>query len=106
MAQILNQNADMMQGDTGTALVLTITSGGSAYNLTGATVNLQWLNSSGVLVSKPMTITNATGGVCSYTFQSGDTYSGNMTFQAVVTTASGGQLTTLQFISLSIGTPL
>jgi hypothetical protein len=106
MAQLLQQNADMMQGDTGIALVLSITANGTAYDLTGATVNLQWKNSSGVIVSKQMSITNATGGVCSYTFSASDTFAGNMTFQAVITTASGGQLTTLQFISLAIGSPL
>ena len=106
MAQVINANADMMAGDTGTALVLTITQGGVAYNLTGCSVNLTWLNSSGVLVSKPMVITNATGGVCTYGFSATDTSPGNMSFQAVVTTSSGSILTTMGTVLLVIGTPL
>lgn len=106
MAQVLNSNSDMMAGDTGTALVLTITQNGVAYDLTGASVNLTWLNASGTLVSKPMIITNATGGVCSYSFSATDTVAGQMSFQAVITTSSGSILTTLGTVNLTIGAPL
>lgn len=109
MAQISSLNVDMMAGDTGTTLTLTINENGTLtpYNLTGCTVSLQWLNQQNVLVSKPMTITDATNGVCAYTFASEDTFPGTMTFQAVVTnTATGQYLTTSQRFLMNVGSPL
>lgn len=106
MAQILNTNADMMAGDTGTTLVISVTNAGSAYDLTGASVSLQWLNQQSILQKRSMTITNASGGVCNYTFAQSDTFPGSMVFQIVVTTSAGTNLTSIQTVSLLVGTPL
>lgn len=109
MAQVQSLNVDMMAGDTGTTLTLTILENGTTtpYNLTGATVTLQWLNQQNVLVSHAMTITDPTGGVCAYTFAEADTFPGTMTFQAVVSNTSTGQyLTTSQRFLMNVGSPL
>ena len=105
--QTYNTNADMMAGDTGTTLTLTIESNGSAFNLTGYSASLQWINASGTLQQKGMTIPTPTNGQCVYTFQNGDTFAVSMAFQVVITdTATGEYLTTTQRVVLSIGAPL
>ena len=109
MAQISSLNVDMMAGDTGTTLTITIYENGTTtpYNLTGCTVSLQWLNQQNVLVSQNMTIVNAVQGICSYTFATTDTFPGTMTFQAVVTNTTTGQyLTTSQRFLMNVGSPL
>ncbi len=109
MSQVYNTNADMMAGDTATTLSITITNpDGSAFNLTGYTASLQFLDSAGTtLEQKAMTISAPTTGVCTYTFAQADTYSGSMTFQVVITdTATGNYLTTTQRLILNVGAPL
>lgn len=85
---------DFIVGDTGSVLKLKFVDSetNAAINLTGATVNLKWIDNT-VTITKTMTITDALNGLATYQFGSTDLLSPTQVIEASITDA-GGKLTT------------
>lgn len=95
---------DLVTGDTGSILTVTCndSAAGTAINLTGATVKVRWEDATGVLVLKTMTIENASGGIASYQFASGEIFAPKMKFEIEITDAGGKIVTNLALIELTV----
>lgn len=88
-------------GDTGSKLKVTCKNDQDSIiiDLTGATVKLKWKNTSGVLVTKTMTILSpATGGQAIYQFATAELYAGTMEFEVEITDSGGKVIRNLDLI--------
>jgi len=96
--------ADLVSGDTGALFIATCTNkeSGSIINLTGASVNLQWINSAGTPVVRAMTIVDAAAGVAQYQFLSGDNQLPAMNVEVSITDATGFVITNPETLFLSV----
>src|SRR3972149_8877166 len=90
-----------VSGDTGTKLQVTCknNSNNTVIDLTGATVKLKWKDSAGTLVTKTMTIINATGGVVEYQFGASELYAGMIYYEVEITDASSKTITSLSLLN-------
>ena len=81
----MRENA-FVAGDTGSKLRVTCTDNdtGGAIDLTGKTVNLKWLNSSGTLVTKAMTLVTPASGIAEYQFVTGELFASEMGFEVEI----------------------
>lgn len=81
---------DFVTGDTGSKLQVTCkeASTGTAIVLSSATVRLKWI-SDGTVVSRTMTVTDATNGIAEYQFAADELEAPSMRFDVEITTASG-----------------
>ncbi len=84
--------ADMVAGDTNRTLRVTCTSGGSAINLTGATVTLLWRiattgSKTDTKQQATMTLVTPASGIAPYTFTAGQLVPGKMTAEVQITAA-------------------
>jgi len=67
-----NYDLEVTQESFGYEINFTVTSGGSAKNLTGYTVTWKIWNDDGLLLSEACTLVVAADGTCKYTVQDGD----------------------------------
>ena len=93
-----------VSGDTGSVLRVTCTndSDDSAINLTGSTLSLRWLNSSGVLVTQAMTIVTAASGIAQYQFGASELYAPSMSFEIRITDSSANVIRNLSPIEVNV----
>jgi hypothetical protein len=95
-----------VSGDTGSILRVTCTndSDGSAVNLTGCSVALQWRDRlTESLISKSMTINSpATAGVVQYQFAANELVDPEMAFEVKITDGSGAVVRSLSLIVCSV----
>lgn len=91
-------------GDTGSVLRVTCTndSDDAAINLTGATVALRWLDSSGVLVTKNMSIVTAASGIAQYQFGASELFAPSMSFEVGITDASSNVIRSINLIDVNV----
>ena len=84
----------LVSGDTLSKLQVTCENDvdSTAIDLTGHTVDLQWHNAAGVLVTKLMTNDDPVNGIASYQFASAELISDQMSFQVRITNTSSGKL--------------
>jgi hypothetical protein len=87
----------LVEGDTGVVLRTTCTEGdpAEAIDLTGFSALLRW-KSTGTVVEKAMTITDAPNGVVQYQFATGDITPPDMEFEIVLTDEDGKVRASLQ----------
>lgn len=89
---------NMVEGDTAPDRTFTITRGGTAVNLTGATVKLVLVDTGSGLVTnaahQPCSIITAASGIVQYSFLAGDIASANVHFGDIVVTYSNSQIET------------
>lgn len=94
---------DLVTGDTGSRLVVTCKDkDGTAIDLTGATVRLQWEGENGVAVIQTMTINDAANGVASYQFAAGQIFAPRMVFEVEITDPLGNVVTSTEVITLTV----
>lgn len=96
---------DLVTGDTASVLRVTCKNRQTkvALDLTACTVHLHWINKSGVLVQRVMTIESpSTAGIVSYQFAAGEIESSTMKCEVQITNSSGKILTLLAPIELKV----
>lgn len=95
---------DLVTGDTGSVLELTITdkTTGAAIDLTGATVRVKWRDADGTLVTATATVTSAAGGLAEYQFTTGQIYAPEMVFEVEVTDSLGDVTTGVDTITKTV----
>lgn len=95
--------ADFVAGDTASTLrVKCVDDSGTAIDLTGCTVNIRWKNDIGVVQTKPMTVSDAAAGICTYQFDVDELFAPGMSFEAEVTDSSGKKLSNVDLISVTV----
>lgn len=79
---------EFVENDTGSKLQVTCKNDvdNTVIDLTSSSLKLKWVNAAGVLQSKSMTITNASGGVAEYLFVTGELEKGTVDFEVEITT--------------------
>jgi len=89
-----------VSGDTGSVLQVTCRDNDSndVIDLTGSTVRLKWMDAASDLQTRTMTISNPTGGVVTYQFQSGELFAKQMKFEVEVTDSGGSVLHSLSLL--------
>lgn len=95
--------ADLVTGDTGSKLKVTCLDSGTnlPVNLSGSTVRLRWEGEAGV-VTKVMSITDATNGKVEYQFLANDIIAPKMRFEVEITDAGGFVVSNLELIELEV----
>lgn len=100
-------NYDMVEGDTGTKLRITCTDkDGTAIDLTGATVKLQWRDSANVEVERSMTIEDAPDGIVYYVFAADEIFTPKMVVEVEITDASSKIVSSSSTLCLSVRSQL
>jgi len=94
---------DFVSGDTGSSIVITCTDKvtGLPINLTGSTVALNWVGSSGTVVNKAMTVVSAAQGKASYHFLANELFAPKMSLEVVISTGAD-VVSNLDLIQLSV----
>jgi len=100
----MSTSNDFVADDTGCTLSATCTDkiSGMPINLTGATVNLNWMSSANVAVTKTMVIDSVTKGKVSYKFLTGELYAPLMKLEVVVTDAASKKITSLDEVVIKV----
>lgn len=95
---------DFVAGDTGSVLNVTCKDKVTAavINLTGSTVNLQWLNAAGSRTTVAMTIVSAVAGTVKYQFTTGQLFAPAMVLEVKITDALSKVVTSLDTISVAV----
>lgn len=99
-------STEVFRGDTPT-LSFTLTQGGSAFDLTGATVRFMAKKrlkdtDANAIIDKAVTIDDATGGLASVKLSTTDTANALCLFAEVEITTSGSDILTAQHFTLDI----
>lgn len=94
---------DFVTGDTGSKLEVTCTdaSTAEAMNLAASTVRLKWV-SHGDVVSRIMTVTDASAGVAEYQFTAGELEAPAMRFDVEVTDGTGSVRTAVDMVRVAV----
>jgi len=97
-----------VSGDTGSKLQVTCKDDdtGTAIDLTGSTVQLQWKDRSGTFVEKTMTVTDAANGVAEYQFAAGELFAKKMLFEVEITDSSGNVIRSLSLLEEDVRSAL
>lgn len=94
---------DLVSGDTGSVLVITIKdSAGVVFDLTGASVVFRWDGETGALVERTATISDAANGKAEYQFAAGELFAPKMNIEVEITTVGGKKITATDLLKLSI----
>lgn len=85
----------LVSGDTGTVYQVTCKDDQTkaVIDLTGSSILLRWRSATDTIIERPMTIANATGGIVTYQFATGEIISPVMRLEIQITDASGNVLT-------------
>lgn len=101
---------DLVAGDTGSALTVTLrnNSDQSLVDLTSCTAALNWLSAAGAVQTRAMTVVGSpTLGVVNYAFILGtDLEAGTMDFEVRVSNALGRTIHTLDLIRVPVRQPI
>lgn len=95
--------ADLVAGDTASTLEVTCADdSGAAIDLTGCAVNIRWIDDVGVVQTKPMTVSDATAGICTYQFDVDELFAPGMSFEVEITDIGGKKLSNVDLISVTV----
>jgi hypothetical protein len=95
---------DLVAGDTGSVIQITCIDKATqqALDLTGSTVDIHWEDSTGTLVSHQMQIVSAINGQVKYQFGVNELFAPSMSFEIVVTNASGKTLSNTTLLNVNV----
>jgi hypothetical protein len=95
---------DLVTGDTGSKLVVTITDSdtGAAVDLTSCTVRFRWADAAGAIVNRTATILNPANGKAEYQFAAGEIIAPEMQIEVEVTDGTGAVVTGTELIKLTV----
>lgn len=94
---------DLVTGDTGSKLVVTVADNdtGAAVDLAGSTVRFRWEGNAS-MVTRTATVTNSAGGVAEYQFAAGEIIAPKMKIEVEVTDGIGQVVTSTDLIELTV----
>ena len=93
-----------VSGDTGSKLEVTCKSDatGAAIPLSGCTVAVRWRDATNLLVTRSMTVTNASAGIAEYLFTASELIAPKMSFEIRITDGVGRVQRSLNLIDVDV----
>jgi len=95
---------DLVTGDTGSKLIVTImdSDSGTVVDLTSCTVRFRWENETGEIVNRTATIPTPANGKAEYLFSAGEIIAPRMKIEVEVTDGTSLVVTGTNLIELSV----